>query len=362
MAGGEEGGSVWGGYNYTGGRGTPSVWQPATSCPEDVFDSVSPDLRVPQLPWRVQEDWGCEQTPTEVDVFVLETKSLRAAITPQWGGKVWSLFHKTLGRQLFFNNPAHQPANIGYRKAWSSGGAEWNWSPGKIGHSVFSEAPVWTAVLPSRLGPVVRVWEYDRLNSSVWQVDVLLAGDALFAHPKVTNTASRPLDGYWWTCVAMPVDPSGITRVLTPANLAVSNDGACAPWPVGLLRAANDSFRGVDLHECRAAAGGHGACAWQPDLSYLGNIPQANDFFFHMPQNVRALCGLLRACCTFPARVPHLTCARAALPCARAAPHLRACCPASADAVDRARPRGRPVRRALAPVVAQRHQAVPVGL
>ena len=40
-----------------------------------------------------------------------------------------------------------QPNNIGYRKAWASGGCEWNWSPGKIGHSVFSESPVFTAVL-----------------------------------------------------------------------------------------------------------------------------------------------------------------------------------------------------------------------
>eukprot|EP00966_Prymnesium_polylepis_P319864 7376289-Prymnesium_polylepis.2 len=73
-------------------------------------------------------------------------------------------------KQLFFNNPAHQPANIGYRKAWSSGGAEWNWAPGKIGHSVFTESPVWTAVIPTEMGELVRVWEYDRLNGTVWQV------------------------------------------------------------------------------------------------------------------------------------------------------------------------------------------------
>jgi hypothetical protein len=144
---------------------------------------------------------------------------------------------------------------------------------------------VWTAVLPSRLGPVVRVWEFDRLNGTVWQVDMLLKDDALYAHPKITNPHEVELPGYWWTCVAMRVD-SARTRVVTPANVSVNNDGACPTWPVGLLNMANDSFRGADLHECRTGQGGQGACAWQPDLSYLGNIPGANDFFMHMPEDV----------------------------------------------------------------------------
>lgn len=40
---------------------------------------------------------------------------------------------------------AKQPANIGALKAWSAGGAEWNWSPGIIGHSAFSEANTYLA-------------------------------------------------------------------------------------------------------------------------------------------------------------------------------------------------------------------------
>ena len=62
---------------------------------------------------------------------------------------------------------------------------------GKIGHSVFSEAPVWTAVLPTERGPVVRVWEYDRLNSSVWQVDMLFEDDVMYAHAKITKPSRR---------------------------------------------------------------------------------------------------------------------------------------------------------------------------
>jgi hypothetical protein len=64
---------------------------------------------------------------------------------------------------------AHQPYTIGYLQAWSSGGAEWNWSPGHVGHSVFSESDVWAARIQTERGPVVRVYEYDRLNHTTWQ-------------------------------------------------------------------------------------------------------------------------------------------------------------------------------------------------
>lgn len=291
MAGGEEGGSIFAGsYDppYTGGTGTVNPYEVSTTCPEDVLDNTSPDLRVPQLPWRIQEDWGCEamanRTKVNVPVVVVENEVLRVAITPQWGGKIWSAFHKKFDRQLFFNNPAHQPGNIGYRKAWSSGGCEWNWGPGKIGHSVFTESPVWTAKMETELGPLVRVWEYDRLNGTTWQVDVLLVGDALFAHPKVTNPTQLEVPGYWWTCVAMPAAPT--TRVITLANLAVDNAG-CSAWPNSAFTSpgGNGSFRGPDLHGCAAADDGRGTCAYQPDTSFLGNIPEANDFFMHIDED-----------------------------------------------------------------------------
>ena len=37
---------------------------------------------------------------------------------------------QALKRELFFNNRALQPVNFGQRKAWASGGVEFNWSPG----------------------------------------------------------------------------------------------------------------------------------------------------------------------------------------------------------------------------------------
>ena len=35
------------------------------------FLKIMKDLRVPQLPWAVQEAWGCERVPTEVDAIII---------------------------------------------------------------------------------------------------------------------------------------------------------------------------------------------------------------------------------------------------------------------------------------------------
>ena len=61
-----------------------------------------------------------------------------------------------------YNNRAHQPANIGALKAWAAGGAEFNWSPGIIGHSAFSESQTFLAKTHTPFGTGYRVYEYDR--------------------------------------------------------------------------------------------------------------------------------------------------------------------------------------------------------
>ena len=110
---------IFHGYNFTGEELRPNPYEPATTCTEDIFENTSPDLRTPTLPWAIQYDWGCEREQgKEINVIVMENEVLRATITPQFGGRVWSLFDKKHEREIFLNNPAHQPANIAHRKYW----------------------------------------------------------------------------------------------------------------------------------------------------------------------------------------------------------------------------------------------------
>ena len=74
----------------------------------------------------------------------------------------------------------------------------------------------------------------------------------------------------------MRVEENGRTRIISPADLSIS---PCIAWPSGPWTLDNSTFRGADVDSCRAGQGGHGSCAWQQDMSYLGNIPSAHDFF-----------------------------------------------------------------------------------
>jgi hypothetical protein len=278
-----EGGSL--DVKLGGGPGDTNPYVPFDTAPDEIWDHASTDLRAPSMPYLLQDQWTCDREETDVPTIAYENDRLKLSITPQWGARIWSVYDKKMEQDWTFANPAHQPANIGVLKSWSAGGIEFNWSPGIIGHSVFSESPAYVGILDTERGPVLRAYEYDRRNQSVWQADIWLPGAAndvktadkkyeeakgapspsatkeeeedakgaavddedtgkLWIHPKVTNTqVDVDLEGYWWTCVAVPAAPS--TRVVTPAtwNLETSSDSSVgAPWPTFSMGNDNASF------------------------------------------------------------------------------------------------------------------------
>jgi len=203
----------------------------------------------------------------------METDDLKVTITPQYAGKVWGIYDKRRNEDLLFANRAHQPANIGALKSWASGGSEWNWSPGIIGHSAFSETQTFLARVDTTRGPMLRVYEFDRYNGTVWQVDMIIANGSFIAHPKITNPNSKDLRGYWWTCVAVESRPS--TRIFAPAThvAETSRDPMRrSDWPHFAMAIENASFAGF-------------AGAAQTDNSYIGNH-QIGDMFLRIPDTV----------------------------------------------------------------------------
>lgn len=102
MAGALEGGSI--GVNLGGGRGEKLPFLPDDSCGDDIFEGANEDLRSPQLPYLTQDLWGCEREPTDVPAFALEDEHLKVVVTPQFAGKVWTIFDKKRGKDVLFNN------------------------------------------------------------------------------------------------------------------------------------------------------------------------------------------------------------------------------------------------------------------
>lgn len=212
---------------------------------DDIFEGAMEDERSPQLPYLTQDQWTCDRVKTSIPVWIMESDELKVTITPQYDGKVWAIYDKVRGKDILYNNKAHQPANIAALKAWSAGGSEWNWSPGIIGHSVFSETQVFMAQVDTERGPILRVYEYDRYNSTVWQVDMMIHNGTFLAHPRITNPTDVDLRGYWWTCVAVDATPA--TRIFTPATHVAEtsrNPIRDAPWPYFAEAIENSTFQG----------------------------------------------------------------------------------------------------------------------
>lgn len=213
------------------------------------------------LPYQVSDDYDRDLKPGELDVLVLENGRLKAVVAPSLGGRLLELKDLATGRDLVFRNPVFQPANLAALNAWFSGGIEWN---GLIpGHTPFTCAPVFAGVRETEEGPVLRIYEFDRIVEATWQVDLFMPKDGarLFAHGRIVNPNDDMRLAYWWTNVAAPMIDG--TRVLSPAQYSIEHI-----WP------------GNNLGRCEFPRTG-----W--DASYPDNWDNATSVFFRDPSAPR---------------------------------------------------------------------------
>ncbi|WP_037614123.1 DUF5107 domain-containing protein [Streptomyces albus] len=170
------------------------------------------------LPTRVLDGYGRRRAPATLETVVLENDRLRVTVQPGLGGRIASLFHKPTGRELLYVNPVFQPADFALNGAWYSGGVEWN--IGATGHTTLSCAPLHAARVPAPGGDgaMVRLWEWERLRDTPFQVDLWLPdeSDFLYVGVRIRNPHHRTVPVYWWSNIAVPEEET--TRVLVPAE------------------------------------------------------------------------------------------------------------------------------------------------
>lgn len=170
------------------------------------------------LPARILDGYGRQRDAAPLDTLVIENDRLRATVLPGLGGRIASLFHKPTERELLYTNPVFQPADFALNGAWYSGGIEWN--IGATGHTTLSCAPLHAARVPAPRGDgaMVRLWEWERLRDTPFQVDLWLPeeSDFLYVGCRVRNPHDRTVPVYWWSNIAVPEDAH--TRVLAPAE------------------------------------------------------------------------------------------------------------------------------------------------
>ncbi len=167
------------------------------------------------LPYTVLDQYDRNIEKRDMDVAILENEYLRATFMLDLGGRLWSLYSKTENRELLYENPVYQPANLALRNAWFSGGVEWN--IGIIGHHPYTCSPMFAAESRNEKGePVLVMYEYERKRGVAYSVKATLARDVLLIHVDIQNRMDTPTWMYWWSNIA--VDETDGSRVLVPAR------------------------------------------------------------------------------------------------------------------------------------------------
>ncbi|HIE27391.1 TPA: DUF5107 domain-containing protein [Candidatus Poribacteria bacterium] len=171
------------------------------------------------IPHRLQDDYDRTRKEREFRAVVLENEFLRATFLTELGGRLWSLFHKPSNRELLYVNPVFQPGNLAIRNAWFSGGVEWNIAV--RGHTAYTCSPLFAARVQEDDGlPVLRMYEWDRVRLTPYQIDAFLPDDSkfLFVRMRIINPNDHEVPMYWWSNTAVP-EKSDV-RVLAPAEQA----------------------------------------------------------------------------------------------------------------------------------------------
>jgi len=213
------------------------------------------------MPHRLQDDYDRTRKEREFRAVVLENEGLRATFLTELGGRLWSLLHKPSNRELLYVNPVFQPGNLAIRNAWFSGGVEWNVAV--RGHAAYTCSPLFAARVQGGDGPpVLRMYEWDRVRMTPYQIDAFLPDGStfLFVRIRIINPHEHEVPMYWWSNIAVP--ETSEVRVLSPAEQAYRygyqgrmtqvpipiSDGIDQSYPTNFNRSA-DCFYCIDAHQ-----------------------------------------------------------------------------------------------------------------
>lgn len=164
-------------------------------------------------------------------MVVLENPYLRVKIFPEIGGKVWSVFDKTAGKEMFYDNNAVKFRDIAMRGPWTSGGIEFNY--GVIGHAPSCAHPVdWRTETKADGSVSCYIGVLEMTSHSRWCVEINLPKDAVWLRTTSTwyNLTGCYQPYYSWT-------NSGVTSaddlvLVYPGSHAIGHEGEFLSYPL----------------------------------------------------------------------------------------------------------------------------------
>lgn len=227
------------------------------------------------LPYRMIDKYDRNKKQIELPAAVLENDKLTATFLPGQGGRLWSLKNKQTGKEILYTNPVFQPANLGIRNAWFSGGVEWNCA--QYGHVVYSASPVFFAKVRADDGEeFLRMYEFERMKRLFVQIDFHLPDgeSAVYAKVSIFNQDDAPQSMYWWSNIAIQATQK--LRVFSGTQDVIYLDPDSISDNTNPIRV----FGRTKLPMLPTLPG--------KDSTYPANATYSNEFFFQNPADIEA--------------------------------------------------------------------------
>lgn len=179
--------------------------------------------------WRF-DSFTTRDEVREWKMVVLENDYLRVKIFPQIGGKIWSVFDKISGKEMFYDNDVVKFRDISMRGPWTSGGIEFNY--GVIGHAPSCASDVDFKVETKSDGSVsCYLGVIEMLSRSHWTVEINLPEDAVWVRTSSIwhNDSAEYQPFYSWANSGVR---TGDDLVLVyPSHNAVGHGGENLEYP-----------------------------------------------------------------------------------------------------------------------------------
>ena len=189
------------------------VWQGSIELPTYAMGTEDPYPPFPLIdshnvyPYTMLDDLTDRREMQSYRAIFLENEFLKATILPGVGGRLYSLYDKVAGREVFYRNHVVKYGLVALRGAWISGGVEFNFPNG---HTNVTVSPVDSRTMTGADGSATAiVGGVDRVTGMHWEVGLTLRPGQRRLEQKVVlfNSTDLPQLYWFWANAAVPATP-----------------------------------------------------------------------------------------------------------------------------------------------------------
>ena len=181
-------------------------------------------------PYTMLDDLTEQRESKTYSAVFLENEYLKVTVLPELGGRVYSVYDKVDGREVFYRNNVMKYGLVALRGAWISAGIEFNFPDG---HSVVTVSPVsWTKRWGLDGSATVVVGDIDQVTEMHWEVALTLRPHEARLEQGVTLFNSTPATNRYWFWANAAVPATDDMRFIYPMREAYPHQTFAVPYPM----------------------------------------------------------------------------------------------------------------------------------